>query len=442
MSKLFRSGLFQKQIGANEPIPAVTIKLGCTRGRGSSTRIFNYCKEHSPAPSLCIDQFVNTTNGFDLNNIYVGNFPNATKLPNNFAPQLGKPPYKPSDIKTAYSFPANPIVPSQNVRKAIITIIAFFHNPKLIQNLKTFCAIFSIRQPDPGQVKIYNLGSDTNVNPDTATESNADLQWAYAMNPYAQIRVIEAKSLSIPDAINAINYGNNANHFSPSINTDIMTMSFGIPPFQDFQNVVNDPLSNPFTNPYVCYLAASGDNNIPIYPAIMPNVLAIGATNLQTDTNYIRKTEAIWSKSGCGYTPYVSRPTYQSLYITNSKRSIPDLCAVGATESPLMIVENGTTYYVSGTSLSSPIVAGILSLVVQARLNINNNARLTTCDLTNPTTSVHLQSLLYAFFITTSCFFDVVQGKSGNYSATPGFDQASGLGVINVNNLIQELKNI
>ena len=53
---------FYSNIGANEPIVAGTIKLGSTKGRGSSTRMFIYCKRRSPAPSLCINQFITITN--------------------------------------------------------------------------------------------------------------------------------------------------------------------------------------------------------------------------------------------------------------------------------------------------------------------------------------------------------------------------------------------
>ena len=49
---------FYSNIGANQPIVAGTINLGNTRGRGSSTRMFNYCKQHSENPSGCINQFI------------------------------------------------------------------------------------------------------------------------------------------------------------------------------------------------------------------------------------------------------------------------------------------------------------------------------------------------------------------------------------------------
>ena len=55
---MFKKG-FYSHIGANEPIVAGTINLGNTKGRGSSTRMFNYCKTHSTNPSECINQFIN-----------------------------------------------------------------------------------------------------------------------------------------------------------------------------------------------------------------------------------------------------------------------------------------------------------------------------------------------------------------------------------------------
>ena len=39
-------------------------------------------------------------------------------------------------------------------------------------------------------------------------------------------------------------------------------------------------------------------------------------------------------------------------------------------------------------------------------------------------------------------FHDIVKGKDGIYSATPGFDLASGLGVINGQNLINIIGNV
>ncbi len=55
---MFKKG-FYSHIGANQPIVAGTINLGSTKGRGSSSRMFNYCNQRSANPSECINQFIN-----------------------------------------------------------------------------------------------------------------------------------------------------------------------------------------------------------------------------------------------------------------------------------------------------------------------------------------------------------------------------------------------
>lgn len=57
-SYLFNLGLNQKKFGGNNKIAGVSINLGATKGRGSSTRMFNYCKKTTDAPSLCINNFI------------------------------------------------------------------------------------------------------------------------------------------------------------------------------------------------------------------------------------------------------------------------------------------------------------------------------------------------------------------------------------------------
>ena len=55
MPHLF-SGLNQKRQSGK--ITSGTITVGNSKGRGSTTRMFNWCNKRSPNPSLCINQFV------------------------------------------------------------------------------------------------------------------------------------------------------------------------------------------------------------------------------------------------------------------------------------------------------------------------------------------------------------------------------------------------
>ena len=57
-SHLFNLGLFQKNFLSTSKVTGGAINIGCTRGRGSSTRMFNYCNQHSQNSSSCINQFI------------------------------------------------------------------------------------------------------------------------------------------------------------------------------------------------------------------------------------------------------------------------------------------------------------------------------------------------------------------------------------------------
>jgi hypothetical protein len=60
-SRLFNLGLNQKRFGGNNKIANVSINLGSTKGRASSTRMFIACKKKESF-SQCINQFITITN--------------------------------------------------------------------------------------------------------------------------------------------------------------------------------------------------------------------------------------------------------------------------------------------------------------------------------------------------------------------------------------------
>jgi hypothetical protein len=53
----YNLGLFVRGKGGNDKIAAATINLGSTKGRGSSTRIFNYCTKKE-SNFYCLNQFI------------------------------------------------------------------------------------------------------------------------------------------------------------------------------------------------------------------------------------------------------------------------------------------------------------------------------------------------------------------------------------------------
>jgi hypothetical protein len=57
----FNLGLFQKQFNSTSRVSTDAVNIGCTRGRGSTTRMLNWCDKYSANPSLCINQLITIT---------------------------------------------------------------------------------------------------------------------------------------------------------------------------------------------------------------------------------------------------------------------------------------------------------------------------------------------------------------------------------------------
>ena len=59
MPKLFNLGLYQQRFGGNHKLVGASINLGSTRGKGSSTRMFNYCKQQPNSNNgTCLNNFI------------------------------------------------------------------------------------------------------------------------------------------------------------------------------------------------------------------------------------------------------------------------------------------------------------------------------------------------------------------------------------------------
>lgn len=55
-------GFNQRNFNSTRTITAAAINMGTMRGKGSTSRMFNYCTQRSKNPSECINQFVNIQN--------------------------------------------------------------------------------------------------------------------------------------------------------------------------------------------------------------------------------------------------------------------------------------------------------------------------------------------------------------------------------------------
>jgi alpha-tubulin suppressor-like RCC1 family protein len=159
------------------------------------------------------------------------------------------------------------------------------------------------------------------------------------------------------------------------------------------------------------------DDDSPNYPATLPSVVAVGGTSLKKAANERGWSEEVWgepgrgagSGSGCASPMVGAKPAWQT-DTGCTGRSDNDVAAVGACVTPVSTyasVEGGWEL-VCGTSVSSPLVAGI-------EAHADAFARsLPGAD---------------AFYHDPAALFDVTSGSNGVCTSPPGYEDLCNAGI-------------
>ena len=191
----------------------------------------------------------------------------------------------------------------------------------------------------------------------------------------------------------------------------------------------------------------------PSFPACLPSVTAVGATELTAQRGGPPQELSGVSFSGGGFTPakYFTRDNSSTWQIAlverylnsgvtlppkikwdRTGRAIPDISAVGVNFQ--VVLENRTSG-VSGTSASTPLVAGLFSMINAQRAKMKKSS----LGFLNP--------FLYKAAEAESCqagrpcaFRDIVKGYNNGggldslfagFHAAPGWDPVTGIGTPN-----------
>jgi kumamolisin len=174
---------------------------------------------------------------------------------------------------------------------------------------------------------------------------------------------------------------------------------------------------------YDCSSEADPDSRVTVdYPAVSPHVVGVGGTKLTGGPG--AWTETAWNEpssgafkgygGGGGESSSVARPAWQSgVSITGSKRLVPDVAAMADPNAGFGVyaASAGGWALGGGTSAAAPLVAGHLA------------SALSSAGRTTGVGSIHDE--LYG---NPSAFRDIVSGTNLLYSATAGYDRATGLG--------------
>jgi subtilase family serine protease len=155
--------------------------------------------------------------------------------------------------------------------------------------------------------------------------------------------------------------------------------------------------------------------------------------------------EAAWNASGAsglwsgggGVSTLYAKPTWQNgLGVpADGRRDVPDVSLSAAVHDGYLIFMNGDNLVCGGTSAASPSFAGLMALVVESRGARQGNANTALYSLAN-----NQRSGGAAVFHDIKSGNNSVPGVTG-FSAVAGYDQATGLGSVDANVLVNHWKD-
>jgi hypothetical protein len=307
-----------------------------------------------------------------------------------------------------------------------IAIIEAYNDPNISADLAAFDAEYGL--PAPPSLTVDNLGATT-TDAGWALETSLDVEWAHAIAPAANIVVVEASSASVNALFSAVRAASQL----PGVS--VVSMSWGTYEFAG-ETAYDSLFTTPAGHTNVTYVAASGDSGAwygPMYPAVSPNVLAVGGSSLTLGSGNSYGSESGWTYSTGGFSgtdtrfrSYESEPSYQastlqSVGLSDGVRTTPDVSFNADPSSGYSVYDSvgydgqSGWFQVGGTSAAAPAWAGLIAIADQGLANGGKGTLSTSQVLTE----------LYS--LPSSDFNDVTSGSNG-YSATTGYDLVTGLG--------------
>jgi kumamolisin len=195
---------------------------------------------------------------------------------------------------------------------------------------------------------------------DWEVEEALDIEWAHAMAPHAKLFLVVSALCQDPTCTTDPTWA--AVQLAASLVAQngggVVSMSFA-----DAEIPQELSLDQYFTTPGVVYFAAAGDGGLGVsaYPAASPNVVAVGGTYFNRDSNGNFTYEQYYTGGGGGdISPYEPRPSYQNgiAGIVGNFRGYPDVASDFCCTA---IYLEGGWGSVGGTSWASPTFAGIVN---------------------------------------------------------------------------------
>jgi subtilase family serine protease len=306
--------------------------------------------------------------------------------------------YHPSDIIGAYGVKGS--------GSGAIAIVDAFDYPAALSDFDYFSSTFGLPTESSSSPtannKVFQVvytNGQPSVDSGWNVEAALDIEWAHAMAPKAKIYLVETTTNNWDDMMAGVAKARTL----PGVTQ--ISMSWGGGEYGGETSY--DSFFAPHVLQNQTFFASSGDWGAGvIYPSASPYVVAAGGTSLYV-SNGVWQNETGWGGSGGGPSTAESRPVYQSAIasIVGAARGVPDIAAVADPYTGVAIRIDGNWWVVGGTSVASPVLAGIANA---------GGAKRSGTEL------MHIYSA-------TTGFRDITVGSNG-YPCLGGWDFVTGWG--------------
>ena len=308
-----------------------------------------------------------------------------------------------------------------------------FDDPNIANDLQQFDAQFGL--PNPNFTKVNQSGGSLLPAPNSGwvSEIALDVEWSHAIAPGANILLVEANDNTIGNLLAAVKYA------AQQPGVVAVSMSWG-----GGEGINETTFDSTFLTPSghsgVTFVASSGDSGAPpSYPAVSPNVLAVGGTTLNLDNQGNYLSESGWSGSGGGISAVEAQPAYQHGVVpqSSSRRTNPDVAYDADPNTGFPVYDsynNGTAAPWSqfgGTSDAAPQWAALIAIADQGRILAGGTAL-----------DERSQTLPMLYQLPATDFHDITSGLSFGrplYAAMPGYDLVTGRGTPIANKIVANL---
>jgi kumamolisin len=254
--------------------------------------------------------------------------------------------------------------------KAIAVVDAYDY-PTALADLKSYSSTFGLPAPTSSTFTVSWAGNKPTPDPACAsvsgwqcwaTEAALDIEMAHAASPRAHIYLVEAASNSFTDLLAAIS---KATALVKAAGGGEVSMSWGS---SEWSSEVSEDWR--FNQSKVVFFASTGDVEGTEYPAVSPNVVAVGGTTITRSPYTLDfEKEISWEDGGGGLSLYEPTPSYQAS-LQQPGRAIPDVAADANPRTGVWVYDSYENTYsgmlepwniVGGTSVAAPYWAGIVN---------------------------------------------------------------------------------